>query len=328
MKLRREFIFCVILASLMLFSTSANSADPAASYPSKPIEYVTHVGPADSMGMIGQLIVDIVHKEKVLPQPVFVTQKPGAGMAMAFAYMYEKRGDAHIVGGVPARLVIATPLRVKVPYNYKDFAPIANLCVEGSVIVVNPKSPYKTINDLINEARKRPNEITQSGLSLVSNEGLMGIAMQKIAGVRWKFVSFKTEAEAVSNVLGLNMDFTFTNPSTIIEHVRAGTLRVILVGTARRYEAFPDAPTIKEAGLGDPLMSYRGLMGPPEMPAYAVKTLEAAARKILDSGLFKKFFDQTLMQPEWMNTAEYGKFLDEQHPLIKQQLIDSGIIKP
>lgn len=321
------FMACMVLALVLLLPTAARSADPAASYPSKPIEYLTHSAPGGPQNIIGHLVVEIVQKEKILPQPVVVNLKPGSGMAKAFSYLLEKRGDAHIWAGVPSSLILGTPLLVKVPYSHKDFTPIANICTDGSVLVVNTKSPYKTMDDIIVEARKRPNQLTQGGSSITSNEAMMGRTMQKIKGVQWKFVSFAGEMEAASNVLGGNIDFAFLNPTSVIEHVRAGNLRVILAGTAERYKDFPDAQTILEAGLGDPDMTYRGFMGPPDMPEYAVKTLEAAAKKILESERFKRHLEQSMMQPAWMDSREYGKFLEKQSAVVRNQFLEAGMLK-
>jgi len=326
-KFRRGLFVMVVMALVLLLTATANSADPAASFPSKPIEYVTHSAPGGPQNLIGHLIVEIVQQEKILPQPVVVKLIPGSGMAKAFSYLFEKKGEAHIWGGLPSFLIMATPLRVKVPYTYKDFTPIANICTDGSVLVVSTKSPYKKIEDLIAEARKRPNQLNQGGSSIASNEAWMGKRMQQIKGVQWKFVSFKAETEAASNVLGGNIDFAFLNATSVIEQVRAGNLRVILAGTKERYKAFPDAPTILETGLGEPDMTYRGFIGPPAMPAYAVKVLEAAAKKILKSPQFQKHLEMSMMQEEWMDSREYAKFLDKNFESVKKSLTDAGMLK-
>jgi putative tricarboxylic transport membrane protein len=327
----KKFLRCLsvlqVIVLLLVFTPAANSADPAASFPSKPIEYVTHSAPGGPQNLIGHLIVEIVQQEKILPQPMVFKLVPGSGMAKAFSYLFERKGDAHILAGLPSFLAMATPLRVKVPYTYKDFTPIANVCTDGSVLVVSTKSKYKNMEDLIAEARKRPNQLSQGGSSITSNEAWMGKTMQKIKGVQWKFVSFKAEMEAASNVLGGNVDFAFLNATSVIEHVRAGNLKVILAGTKERYKAFPDAPTILEAGLGEPDMTYRGFIGPPNMPSYAVKTLEAAAKKILKSPRFQKHLEMSMMQEEWMDTREYAKFLDKDFESVKKKLTEAGMLK-
>ena len=310
------------ILSITVFNTYALSAE----YPSRPIEIVTHSAPGGPNNLIAHLIADIVQKEKILPQPVYVTLKPGSGMAKAFSYLLEKKGEDHLWAITSSGLILGTPLRVKVPYNYKTFTPIANLCVDGSVLIVSAKGPYKTIDDIFAGAKKNPNKLSQGGSSISSNEAMMGKVMQRIKGVQWKFVSFKGEMEAATNVMGGNIDFAFLNPSSVLEHVRAGNLRVLLAASTKRYKAFPDVPTITEAGLGKAQISYRALIGPPEMPQYAAKTLEATAKRIVESALFKKYMEQSMMQEEYMDAKQLAAFWEEDEKLVKQQMIDGGML--
>ncbi len=319
---RLMFVTLSVVLSATLFGSEALSAE----YPSKPIEYVTHSAPGGPNNLIGHLIVEIVQKEKILPQPVFVTLKPGSGMAAAFSYMFEKKGEDHVMACTSSGLILGTPLRVKLPYTFRSFTPIANLCVDGSVMIINAKGPYKTMDDVIAAAKKNPNKLAQGGSSITSNEAMMGKVMQKIKGVQWKFVSFAGEMEAATNVMGGNIDFAFLNPSSVLEHVRAGNLRVVLAASTKRYKAFLDIPTIQEAGLGKAQITYRSLMGPPNMPQYAAKTLEAAAKKIVESAPFKKYMEQSMMQEEYMNAKQLAAFWEDEEKLVKQQMIDGGML--
>jgi putative tricarboxylic transport membrane protein len=302
------------------------TAAPAADYPVRPIEIVTHSAPGGPNNIIAHLISELVQKEKILPQPVFVTLKPGSGMATAFSYLYEKKGEDHLWAITSNGLIIGTPMRIKVPYTYKDFTPIANICVDGSVMVVSAKGALKSINDIIATAAKNPNKLVMGGSSITSNEAMMGRVMQKIKGVQWKFVSFAGEMEAATNVMGGNIHFAFLNPSSVIEHVRAGNLRVVLAASTKRYQAFPDIPTVEEAGLGKPQISYRALIGAPNMPQPAVAALEAAAKKISQTAQFRKYMEQSMMQEEFMTSKQLAAFWDEDAKFVRQQLIDGGML--
>jgi tripartite-type tricarboxylate transporter receptor subunit TctC len=315
-----------VVTLFLLGALSIGSNGLSAEYPSKPIEYVTHSSPGGPNGIIGVLIAEIVMKEKVLPQPVFTTLKSGSGMANAFSYLMEKKGEDHIMGATTNNLILGTPLRVKVPYNFKTFTPIANLCVDGSVMIVSAKGPYKTIGDVLEAAKKNPNKLAQGGSSIVSPESMMGKVMQKMKGVQWKFVSFSQEMEAATNVMSGNIDFAFMNPVGVVDHVRAGTLRVVLSASTRRYKAFPDVPTVEEAGLGKSLISYRCLIGPPDMPQYAQNTLEAAAKKIVDSGIFKKYMEQSMQHEEYMTAKQIYALFEQEEGQVKQQMIDGGML--
>lgn len=323
MRSRNSLLLGVIAVSLLLPAGTGT----AQQYPSKRIDYVTHNQPGAVMDVLGRLIGEIVQKEKFLDQPIVVVNKPGSGGGAAFGYLLEKKGEAHMFMGVPSNIMLGTPLIRKLPYSYKNFTPIANLVVDGGVVLVRTGSPFKTFDDLLAEVRKRPKELTQGMTAPTSTDALMARAIMKRKAVQWNFVSFKSEPEAVSNTLGGHVDFVFANPSNTVEHVRVGKLRVLLAVAPQRYAAFKDVPTTREAGLGEPIVSYRGFVGPSGMPDYAVKTIESTLKKVLESARFKAHMDKTMMQPYWMSSSEYGKWLDEESGRVKQRLIDAGMLK-
>jgi tripartite-type tricarboxylate transporter receptor subunit TctC len=134
--------------------------------------------------------------------------------------------------------------------------------------------------------------------------------------------------EAAVAIMAGDVDFAFLNPSSVLEHIRAGNLRVVLAISTKRYKAFPDVPTITEAGLGKAQISYRALMGPPDMPQHAVKVLEAVAKKIVSQEQFQKYLEQSMMQEEYMDSKKLAAFWDEDHKFVRQQMIDGGMLNP
>ncbi len=319
---------------LLSFMAAASVIPPAAAppvaadSPSQPIEYVTHAAPGGSMDVLGRFIQRVIKEEKILSQPLVVVNKSGSGGAVSYGFVFERKGNPYTVLATTSGSFLATPLRENLPYNYASFAPICNLIADGSVLVVKSDSPFKTIDDLIEEARRKPKTLNQAGASFTSNESLMGKQIQKAKGVQWDFISFAGgDAEAVVSVLGGNAHFTFANPASVIEHVKAGKLRVLLTGAPSRYEMFKDVPTIQERGLGAPIAMMRGLTGPPDMPDYAVKYLEAAFKKVFDSRPFQKYMSDNLMLPFWLSSKNYGKFLAEENERTKGWLGDVGLLK-
>jgi putative tricarboxylic transport membrane protein len=222
---------------------------------------------------------------------------------------------------------ISQPLMEKFPYNYKSFTPIVNLAVDGSVLVVRGDSPFKTIDDIISEAKKRPKELMQGGSSFVSLDNWIGQSIQKLKGVQWNFISFKSEPEAMVSVLSGNTHFAVSNPSSIIDYVRTGKMRVLLTCAPNRYPEFKNVPTSKEAGMGEPIVSYRGIVGTPNMPDYAVKKLEVVLKKAWDNDRFQKYMGDMAMQPFWLSSGEYSKLLDKMNDQWKGLLMDLDLLK-
>jgi putative tricarboxylic transport membrane protein len=321
-------LLCVtILQLLFLMTIDGKAADSAANYPSQPIVYVTHSSPGGNSDTISRLVSDVVQKEKILSQPLAVLNKPGSGGGAAMGYVFERRGNPYIILNIFASTFICTTLMEKLPYNIKSFTPIANLIVEGSVLAVRSDSPFKTIDDLIAEARKRPKELIQGGSSFTGSAVMMGRSIQKMKGVQWNFISFKSDTEALLNVLNGTAHFSFTPPDDILDYVRTGKLRVLVSAAPNRYPEYKDTPTMKEAGMGEPILRHCGILGPPNMPDYAVKKLEAAFKKVSDGDRFKKFMRDSLMQPAWMSSVEYGKLLGEENDQWMARLSDLDLLK-
>lgn len=324
---RYYFLFSCFLVLSIMFVQSAYCQDPGAKYPSRPIEYVTHVAPGGSMDIIGRVLAKAIEEKKIFDKRLVITYKRGSGGAVSYGYTLEKKGNPHLVLAVTSGSFTGTPVRNKLPYTFRNFTPICNILSDGAVLVVRKDSPFKSVDDIIAEAKKRPKQLNQGGPSFTSNESMMGRFIQKNAGVEWNFISFSGDVEAIMNVLGGNVDFAFCNPYGIVEHVKAGKLRVLLTGAPSRYEAFPDVPTIKEVGLGEPITTLRGFVGPPDMPQYAQKKLEWGLKKAFESERFTKFRKDVIMQPLWVPASEQFALLEKTESTLKVFLEELGMLK-
>jgi putative tricarboxylic transport membrane protein len=328
LKIPGGLLLCVsIFLMLSLIAVESNAADPSAAYPSRPIEYVVHSSPGANNDVLGRLYSHIIQNEKILNQPMVVVNKAGGGGAFAMGYVYERKGNPHIVLNISSGAYIITTLLEKLPFTISSFTPIANMAVDGGVLAVRTNSPFKTLDDLIAEAKKRPRELSMGLASALGTHSLSARRIQELKGVKWNTISFKTYAEAILNLLAGNLDLTFTDPEDVLEQVRAGKLRVLVANAPARYPEYKDAPTFEEAGLGEPILIYRGVVGPPDMPDYAVKTMESVFKQVIDSDRFKKYLRDGMKQPAWMSSGEYGKFLYKLNDQWKQMLTEYGLMK-
>jgi tripartite-type tricarboxylate transporter receptor subunit TctC len=321
-------LYVSIFMMLLLIAADGKAVDPSADYPTRPIECVIP-GPAGTTNdILGRMISDIIRREKILSQPLVILNKPGSGGAVAMGYTFERKSNPHVILTVASSSFICTPLIEKFPYNLSSFTFIANLVVDGSVLVVRSDSPFKTIDDLIAEARKRPNELIQGGGAFTSDASLMGRSMQKAKGVRWNHVSFiGGGTESIPNVLAGNVHFALPSPNLALDYVRAGKLRVLVVAAPKRFPEYKDAPTMEEAGMGESLLQYRGYVAPPNMPGYAVKKLEAALKKVMENDRFKKYMGDVMVQPFWLSPQEYGKLIEKETDKWRELLSELDLLK-
>jgi putative tricarboxylic transport membrane protein len=317
---RRRFLGLTAASTFVTGSGRGLAQAPA--YPVKPINIVTHSQPGAVMDVIARLIVDIAQQEKLIGQPLNVLNKPGAGGGTTFAYLMQKKGDPYTIMTMPLTNIINLPLMEKVPYSYKDFTAIANLVLDGSLLVVRTDSPCKTMDDLIDAARKAPGKLNMSTSSVISDSSMMARQIMRIKNVSWELVTFASVGESVLALLGGTVDIGFASPQFVVEHIRAGKLRPLMTGAPQRYPDILNVPTITELGLGEPRTSYRGFFGPPQMPSYAVEKLAETLKAAAATPRFRKFMDDNFMLDAWLGPKEYTDLMESQNALAVTDFAD------
>jgi putative tricarboxylic transport membrane protein len=160
---RRFMLFySAIFPLLFLVATDVKAANPTADYPSRPITYVNHSSPGANSDIFSRLVSDIVQSEKMLSQPLFVLNRPGGNGGIAMEYLFQRKGNPHIILNVSSSVFISTTILEKLPFNITSFTPLVTMAADGGVVVVRNDSPFKTFDDIIAEARKRPKELVQN----------------------------------------------------------------------------------------------------------------------------------------------------------------------
>jgi hypothetical protein len=160
----------------------------------------------------------------------------GGGGAIAFAYVAGKKGDPH-VWLTATTSFLTTPLLGKSKYTYKDFTPLANLAYDDFFVTVKADSPYKTMKDLIDDAKKRPGQIKTGGTYAPGTDALISHMIEKAAGVKFNYIPFKRRGEAMIALLGGNLDMFYPNPGEALAQLEAKKVRILAVASEKRLAA-------------------------------------------------------------------------------------------
>jgi tripartite-type tricarboxylate transporter receptor subunit TctC len=181
-------------------------------------------------------------------------------------------------------------LNAKLPYDaHKDFAAVALLARSFNIVVVNPASPIKSIADLITAAKATPTRITYGTYGTGTSAHLAGELFKHMAGVNLTTVPYKGAAPAITDLIGGQIDVIFTTVASAASLVEAGQLRAIAVTSAERSPAFPQLPTVSEAGVpGYAAEAWYGLYAPAKTPPEIIDRLNRSAAKAVQSEAFKK----------------------------------------
>lgn len=314
----------VFLAALAL--AVALPAQAQGYKPSKPVEFVTHTGPGGGGDVLARAISTAMEKEKLVPVRMQVVNKTGGGGATAMSYLTEKKGDPNVIA-VYTGLWFTNPLmREEARVTMKDLTPIVGLVLEPAMIVVKNDAPYKTLRDFIDAAKKTPGQLRQSAGSIGARDWIWRQLMMKNTGANWAYISFPGGGERIAALLGGHVNVMLIEPQEAGEHIRAGNMRVLAVVADKRLPAFPNAPTIKEAGFDIPnVPQVRGIVGPPGMPAEAVAYWEDVFGKFVKTASWKKYLDDNLFDDGFQRSAELAKFIDQYSETTRNILREGGV---
>ncbi len=294
--------------------------------PTRSIEFVSHTGPGGGNDVLARRIAQIAEQEKLLPVRFQVVNKPGGGSITAMTYMVEKKGETHSIAAFANTWVTAPLTSAEAKVSVKDLTPIVRLMIEPAVVAVRADSPFKTLRDFTDAARKNPGKLKQSGGSPMSRDSVTRHMLQKVTGAQWAFISFPGGGERIAALLGGHVELMIVEPQEAGEHIRNGNMRVIAQVSERRLSAYPNVPTLREAGFDVPNYAVvRGIVGPPGMSREAVAFYEDFFARLVQTAGWKKYLEENFFDDAFLRQAEFTKFIDEFTERVRPILTDAGV---
>jgi putative tricarboxylic transport membrane protein len=314
-----------LLSTVCLLASVTPSGALAQAFPSKPIEFVVPGNPGAGSDVFARLIADIVRKEKLIAQPIVVTNKGGGGGAIAAVYAAQKRGDPYTVVSFPTGMMLTAPLRSGLDIGLEKFHPLALLGFDINCLMVNADSPYKSVRELVDAARAQPKTINVSIGSTGSTSHMFVYTLEKLTGARFNVVVMKSGAEAVTAVLGGHVHWSTGQLSDAMPHVEAGKMRILAVASQQRLAPIASIPTMKEQGLDMHVAAGRSFAAPAAIPKDAAAFLEGLFEKVYKSSTWQEYMARNLMEPVYMNGADYGRYLAARQPEFARFITELGL---
>jgi len=315
-----------VLVAVLLTACGASSTWSQGFRPSRPIELVVHSAPGGGSDVFAREVAEMAKKERLLPQPLQVTNKTAGASAQAMAYLIEKRGDDHTLA-IFTNTWVATPLtRADAKVTVKDLTPIARLVLEPTIAVVRTDSPYRSMSDFVQAAKARPLGLKQAGGSVTAIESLTGLLVQSATGVQWTFISTPSIKDRIANLLSGNVDIIIPQPQDVNEHIASGKMRPIAAFTEKRLSVLPAVPTIREQGINVPIIANaRGILAPPGVRPEVVAYWEDFFERLTRSASWKKYVEENQVEDVFLKSSGLGPFLDEQTALMRKVLQQAGV---
>ena len=248
----------------------------------KPLRIIVPFTPGGSTDILARVLGPKLTQS--LGQTVFIDNKPGAGgsLGAAEAAKAEPDGNTLLMGHI-GTLAVNPSLYPKLAYDpVKSFAPVAYVARVPNVLVVNAASPFRSLKDLVDAARAKPGQLTYSSGGNGSAAHITFEALKLKARIFVSHIPYRGTAPSVTDVIGGQVDCTFTGAPAVIPHVRSGRLRALSVSSSKRLAALPDVPTTAESGYpGFEADQWYGLVAPAGTPAAVVARLNAEVNKAL-----------------------------------------------
>jgi tripartite-type tricarboxylate transporter receptor subunit TctC len=249
-------------------------------YPSKPIRWVTPYAPGGSTSALSRLIGE--KYSEAFGKPVIIDNRPGANTMIGAEAVAKATPDGYTIL-LAGNSQIVLQLLMKPPYDvFKDFAPVTILARTNYILVINPATPANTLQEFIAYAKARPGQLNVASVSSGSSQHLMGELFSMMTGVKMQHIPYKGGAQGIVDLMGGNVQASFSNALNVIPHIKNGRLRGLAITGDKRSVAVPQVPTYAEAGLPkyDP-KNWQGILAPARTPRAIVMKLSDEAARIL-----------------------------------------------
>jgi len=298
----------------------------ADTFPREPVNLIVHASAGGGSDIFARTLAAAFDQNKLLPQPVVVENKPGGSGAIAFGYVASKKGNPYfMVTAVTSFLT--TPLSGKSPVGLKDFTPLANFCFDEYMVIARTESRFKSMKDIVDEARANPRKISVGGTQLGSSDSICAYLIEKETGVKLNYIVFNSGGEVNAAILGGHVEIGVANPGEALELMKAGKVKVLGIFSEKRLEVAPAVPTLIEQGINAVYVQNRGLVAPANIPGDARKVLEGALYKYTQTDQFKKYVKDNMLSEAWMGGETFGKWLEGERERYKTLLTEMGVLK-
>jgi tripartite-type tricarboxylate transporter receptor subunit TctC len=311
-----NIILALALSASLVFGLAAATQ---AAYPEKEITIVCPWPPGGSSDLISRSVAQYLKKH--VGKTVVVMNRDGANGVIATTENRTTRPDGYTLLQGTNGLFVTQPLtQANLAYKMDDFEFLIGLTNEPILLLVPAESPYKSIDDLVKTAKAEKKVIRFGNSGTGGIPALCGAYFFGNAGVKFQPIPFKGGAPVLTAILGKHVDAGVVHPGEAIPHIKAGTMRPLVISSPRRFEGLPDVPTMKEKGFDIDLAVRKYIFAPKGLPDTVKKVLLPALEKtVKEEGFLKTMADANLMV-EIMTGDQVRQSMLKTIPVVKKLL--------
>ena len=321
----------VVVAVLSYTAAEASAqargdADPAKSYPNRPIRIIAQFQPGTTTDLIARLVGQKL--TEAWGQQVVVDNRPGAGGRVGTEIAAAATPDGYtLTMGISGAFGIAPGLYPKLPYDVlRDFAPISNVATQAQVLVAGAASPVRTVGDLVKLARAKPGALNYASVGPGTATHLSMEMLQSVAKVKLTHVPFKGSPAAHQELIGGQVHVMFDGLPAAAPLINAGRLRGIAVSTVNRQQLAPDLPTVAESGYpGFDAAGWAGVVAPAKTPVPILDKLNAEIVRIVNAPDVRERLATMGFNPVGDTRAQYAAFIKAEIAKWSRIISEAGV---
>jgi tripartite-type tricarboxylate transporter receptor subunit TctC len=316
------------LASLLFLCLTAVAimTPPAqAHFPDKRIRIVVPFTPGGGADIVARLLAEYMSKD--LGKPVIIENRPGAGTIVGTDEVARSTPDGYtLLMGTPP-FTINPSIYTSLPFDtFKAFAPVALVARYFDIVVINSKLPFRSIQDVIAYAKANPNKLNFGSSGTGTSIHLAGELFKSMAHVDMTHVPYKGTAPAMNDLLSGQIQIMFSTVPSVVSFVQDGQLRALAITSSHQSPAFPNVPTVAEAGVPDFVVEgWYGLLAPAGTPADVLSLLNASVANAIRSGVFKAIETNEGLTFADGTPEDFGRYLQSEAVRWREVVKDAHI---
>jgi tripartite-type tricarboxylate transporter receptor subunit TctC len=302
----------VATLAVSLLIAASNSVGAQDLYPTRLVRIVVPFPAGGTADILPRIVADRLSAR--WHQPVIVEDRGGAGGNIGAEIVAGSPPDGYVLlASPPGPIAINDILYRKLSFQPSNFEPVIVLGSVPNVLVVKPNFPATTVQELIAHSKANPGTVTFASQGNGSTSHLSAMLFQKLTGTQMLHVPYRGTAPALQDIIGNHVDLCFDNLGSSLAPHKAGSLRIIAVGSAERVSVLPNIPTLQEAGLsGFTSITWFAVMAPPGTATALTEAINKVIAEILASPDVKDQFATMGVQPVGGSVAETKKFIADE----------------
>jgi tripartite-type tricarboxylate transporter receptor subunit TctC len=320
---KRQLLLAIGLSGLGLLSQGQVQAQTA--YPNKPIKIVVPFPAGGTSDVLARILGQKMTES--WGQPVVIENKPGSSGNLGADLVAKAAPDGYTFVLMDVGNLVISPALFKLPFNVAtDFAPVAMVAYSPHLLAVSTKLPANTQAELVAYAKAQKGKLNYAvAAGMGSASHLAGVMYAQRNGIEWGYVPYKGGAQAITDLIGGQVDVMFNGMVATYPHVKAGKIKLIAISGVKRNAQMPDTPTVAESLPGFLTGSFQGLLAPSGTPKAIIDKMHAEVQRIAAIPEVRERLTTLGAEPSGMSPAEFGNWLKAEIPAMAKIVKDEKI---